>query len=77
MDTGLALIKLYEEKFDVTKFKDEYSCELMKLIEAKAKGERPTIKKFKPKKEKRDLYEQLMHSREMRRGAYSEQRGAA
>src|ERR1700754_31464 len=42
LDMGLALIKQYEEKFDVSKFKDDYHDELLKIIEAKAKGKRPT-----------------------------------
>jgi DNA end-binding protein Ku len=69
MDMGMALINSYAGPFDVSQFKNDYPAELMKIIEAKAKGERPTIKKFKPKKEKGDLYEQLMHSLEMRKGA--------
>jgi len=69
MDMGLALIKTYEEPLKLEKYRNEYPAELMKLIEAKAKGERPTIKKFKPKKEKGDLYEQLMHSLQARKEA--------
>ncbi|GAB3931114.1 non-homologous end joining protein Ku [Mucilaginibacter myungsuensis] len=63
LDVGLALIGQYAEKFDVSKFKDEYHDELLKIIQAKAKGKRPTIKKLKPTKTKgTDLYEQLMQS---------------
>jgi DNA end-binding protein Ku len=63
MDMGLALVNQYAEEFDVSKYKDEYQEKLMKLIEAKAKGKRPTIKKLKPHKEKEDdLYSQLMGS---------------
>jgi DNA end-binding protein Ku len=63
LDMGLALIKQYEEKFDVSKFKDDYHSELLKIIEAKAKGKRPTIKKLKPHTTKNDdLYDQLMQS---------------
>jgi DNA end-binding protein Ku len=69
MDMGLALINSYVEPFDIKKYRNEYPAELMKIIEAKAKGERPTIKKFKPKKPTGDLYEQLMHSLEVRKGA--------
>lgn len=69
MDMGLALINSYAEAFDIKKYRNEYPAELMKIIEAKAKGERPTIKKFKPKKPSGDLYEQLMHSLEVRKGA--------
>ncbi|MXV50662.1 Ku protein [Pedobacter sp. HMF7647] len=63
LDVGLALIDQYTSKFDITKFKDEYHTELLKIIEAKAKGKRPTIKKLKPAKTTGDdLYEQLMQS---------------
>ncbi len=63
LDVGLALIDQYTGPFDITKFKDEYSSELMKIIKAKAKGKRPTIKKLKPKKAASDdLLEQLMQS---------------
>lgn len=63
MDMGLALVNQYAEDFDVSKYKDEYQEKLLKLIEAKAKGKRPTIKKLKPHKEKEDdLYSQLMGS---------------
>jgi DNA end-binding protein Ku len=70
LDVGMALIKQYEETFDVSKFKDEYHSELLKIIEAKAKGKRPTIKKLKPHKTKSDdLYDQLMESLKARKGA--------
>ena len=70
LDVGLALIKQYEEKFDVSKFKDDYHEELLKIIEAKAKGKRPTIKKLKPHKTTNDdLYDQLMQSLNTRKGA--------
>ncbi|MCJ8210640.1 Ku protein [Mucilaginibacter sp. RS28] len=68
LDMGLALINQYSEKFDVSKFKNEYTDELMKIIKAKAKGKRPTIKKLKPVKEPGDdLYDQLMAS--LKKGA--------
>ncbi|MBE7175768.1 MAG: Ku protein [Mucilaginibacter polytrichastri] len=70
MDVAMALIKQYTEKFDISKFKDEYTSELVKIIKAKAKGKRPTIKKLKPKKAKSDdLYDQLMESLKTRKGA--------
>jgi DNA end-binding protein Ku len=70
LDMGLALINQYGEDFDVSKFKDEYSEELLKIIHAKAKGKRPTIKKLKPqKKTGDDLYEQLMQSLNTKKGA--------
>ncbi|GGH17286.1 non-homologous end joining protein Ku [Mucilaginibacter phyllosphaerae] len=70
LDVGLALINQYAEDFDVSKFKDEYNDELLKIIKAKAKGKRPTIKKLKPRKSgSDDLYEQLMESLKSKKGA--------
>src|SRR6201996_2501303 len=70
LDVGLALIKQYEEAFDVSKFHDDYHEELLKIIQAKAKGKRPTIKKLKPHKTKNDdLYDQLMQSLSAKKGA--------
>jgi DNA end-binding protein Ku len=70
LDMGLALIKQYEEDFDVSKFKDDYHEELLKIIQAKAKGKRPTIKKLVPHKTKNDdLYDQLMESLKTKKGA--------
>jgi DNA end-binding protein Ku len=70
LDMGLALINQYAEKLDLAKYKDEYHTELLKLIEAKAKGKRPIIKKLKPKAAKGDdLYDQLMSSLQVKKGA--------
>ena len=70
LDMGLALINQYAEPLDLSKYKDEYHSELLKLIEAKAKGKRPTIKKLKPKAAKGDdLYDQLMSSLAVKKGA--------
>lgn len=70
LDMGLALINQYAEELDLSKYKDEYHTELLKLIEAKAKGKRPTIKKLKPKAAKSDdLYDQLMNSLQVKKGA--------
>jgi len=63
LDVALALIKQYTTDFDIEKYKDTYTSELLKIIKAKAKGKRPTIKKLKIQKAKSDdLYEQLMES---------------
>jgi DNA end-binding protein Ku len=63
LDMGLALINQYAEPLDLSKYKDEYHTDLMNIIEQKAKGKRPTIKKLKPKAAKSDdLYDQLMSS---------------
>lgn len=70
LDIGLALIKQYTEPLDLSKYKDEYHAELLRLIEAKAKGKRPTIKKLKKRASKSDdLYEQLMSSLSSKKGA--------
>lgn len=70
MDVGLALIKQYSGDFDLSSYKDEYSAELLKIIKAKAKGKRATVKKLTPKKAvSDDLYEQLMQSLDEKKGA--------
>ncbi|MET3979743.1 DNA end-binding protein Ku [Mucilaginibacter sp. UYP25] len=70
LDMGLALINQYAEPLDLSKYKDEYHTELLKIIELKAKGKRPTIKKLKPKAAKGDdLYDQLMSSLNVKKGA--------
>ena len=50
MDVGLALIKQYSGDFDLSNYKDEYSAELLKIIKAKAKGKRATVKKLNTQK---------------------------
>jgi len=70
LDMGLALVNQYTGKFEINKFKDEYSHELMKIIEAKSKGKHPTVKKLKPQKASDDnLFDQLMQSLNTRKGA--------
>lgn len=70
IEVGLALIDQYTGPFDIEKFKDEYTSELLKIIKLKAKGKRPTIKKLKPKKAASDdLLDQLMQSLNTRKGA--------
>jgi len=70
LDMGLALINQYAEKFDISKFKDEYNTELLKIIHDKAKGKQAIIKKLKPQKASGDdLYDQLMQSLSNKKGA--------
>lgn len=70
LDVGLALIEQYTSEFKIEQFKDEYRNELLKIIKAKSKGKRPSIKKLKPAKIAGDnLYEQLMESLSSRKGA--------
>ncbi|MBL0913346.1 MAG: Ku protein [Bacteroidia bacterium] len=44
---ALSLIEQYTQPFDIRKFKDEYSAELLKLIKAKASGKKPKARKLK------------------------------
>ena len=70
LDMGLALVNQYSSKFEIEKFKDEYHHELLRIIEAKAKGKRPTIKKLKPQKASDDnLFVQLMQSLNAKKGS--------
>lgn len=70
LDVGLALIKQYTSEFNIASFHDEYSRELLKIIKAKAKGKRATVKKLKPREEPSDdLYGQLMKSLSGKKGA--------
>jgi DNA end-binding protein Ku len=70
LDMGLMLIDQYSDKFDVSKFKDDYNESLLKIIEAKAKGKRAKVKKLTPHKTKSDdLYDQLMDSLKVKKGA--------
>lgn len=63
MDMAIQLIKRHTGEFDISKYKDEYTKELLKIINAKAKGKRPTIRKLKVEKTKSsDLLEQLKAS---------------
>ena len=50
LDMGIALINSYVAPFDVSKFKNEYPAELMKIIEAKARGERQRLKNSSQRK---------------------------
>lgn len=66
---AIALIdQLSSTKFDISKYKDTYSDELMKLIEAKAKGKKipvPTMRVVHSKS--KDLMEQLKASLETKK----------
>lgn len=46
MDMALKLIKSNSKEFDITKFKNEYSKELLKIIKQKSSGKRATIRKI-------------------------------
>jgi DNA end-binding protein Ku len=57
------LIKQYTEKFDIAKYKDTYTDQLMKVIKAKSKGKKAVVKKFKVENTpSKDLMEKLRAS---------------
>ncbi|WP_353125913.1 Ku protein [Parapedobacter pyrenivorans] len=63
MDMAVQLIKQHTGEFNIAQYKDEYGKELMKIIRAKAKGKRPTLRKLKVKATtSTDLLEQLKAS---------------
>jgi DNA end-binding protein Ku len=60
---ALSLIDQYTGKFDIEKFKDEYSASLMRIIKAKAKGKRMASHPLKVvHNTKSDLMDQLKAS---------------
>ncbi len=60
LDMALKLVKQYSAPFDLSKFKDEYSKELLRIIKAKAAGKRKPIKKLRVVRTKdEDLLERL------------------
>jgi len=63
MNMAVELIKRHNRTFDISGYRDEYSKDLMKIIQAKAKGKRPAIRKIQVKNTKAtDLLEQLKAS---------------
>ncbi len=63
MKMALELIKQMTEPFDISKYKDTYTEQLMKLIEARAKGTKPKEPKLRVvHKQAEDLMEQLKAS---------------
>ena len=70
MEMALSLIKQYSASFEPSKFKNEYKDELMRIIEEKSKGKRPTIKKLKiTNSNDKNLLEQLRASLEKNKKA--------
>ncbi len=60
---ALTLIDQYSHEFNINDFKDEYAAALKKVIEAKASGKSPKVKKLKISPQKsQDLMEQLKAS---------------
>ncbi|QBR12942.1 Ku protein [Sphingobacterium sp. CZ-2] len=63
MDMAMQLIKMNSKEFDIKDFKNEYSKELMKIIQQKSKGKRATIRKINVENTKAsDLLEKLKAS---------------
>ncbi len=63
MDMALQLIKMNSQDFDISAFKNEYSKELLKIINQKSKGKRATIRKINVENTKAtDLLEKLKAS---------------
>ncbi len=57
------LVQQYSAPFDISKYKDEYRQELMKIIKAKAGGKKTVVKKMKVVHTKSDeLFDQLKAS---------------
>jgi DNA end-binding protein Ku len=70
IDLAVQLIEQYSKPFDITEYKDTYNDELMKLIEAKAKGKAPKVKKMEVAPTKtQDLMAQLKASLQQSRKA--------
>jgi DNA end-binding protein Ku len=51
---GEQLIAMLEGEFNPDEWKDEYRARVLELVEAKAKGKRPKVEKFKPRKTDED-----------------------
>ncbi|GAA4131420.1 Ku protein [Sphingobacterium kyonggiense] len=63
MDMALQLIKMNSNEFNISRFKNEYSKELLKIINQKSKGKRATIRKINVENTKAtDLLEKLKAS---------------
>ncbi len=67
---ALELVNQYTEVFDISKYKDEYSAALMKLIEQRASGKKPSVRKLKVTYAKTDnLIDQLKASLERKKAS--------
>ncbi|SEN24272.1 DNA end-binding protein Ku [bacterium A37T11] len=63
MDMAVELIKRHSSAFDISKFKDEYNDELLKIIKARAAGKKSKVHKMKVSSTKSsDLIEKLKAS---------------
>ena len=65
---ALSLIDQLSGKFDISQFKDNYTAQIMKVIEAKARGQKLTKKEMQVVHNKsQDLMEQLKQSLEVKK----------
>jgi len=63
LDMATKLVQQYSAPFNISKYKDEYRQELMKIIKAKAGGKKTVVKKMKVVHTKSDeLFDQLKAS---------------
>ncbi|RAJ01632.1 DNA end-binding protein Ku [Chitinophaga skermanii] len=63
LDMAAQLVKQYTSGFDISKYKDEYTAELMKTIKAKASGKKRSVKPMRVVHTAgTDLFEQLKAS---------------
>jgi DNA end-binding protein Ku len=62
LNMAVSLIEQQSAKFDITKYKDTYADDLMKVIKAKAKGTKITVPKMKIVHKSGDLMSQLKAS---------------
>jgi len=70
VDMAESLIKQYSEKFDLSKYRNQYNEQLMKVIKSKSKGKKAVVKKFEVKNTpSKDLMAQLKASLEKRKKA--------
>ncbi len=68
LQMAVSLINQLSGKFDISQYKDTYNAELLKLIEAKAKGQKITAPEMKVVHSKtKDLMEQLKASLDTKR----------
>lgn len=54
LEMGKQLIEGLSGTFDARQYHDEYRARVMELVEAKAKGKRPKVEKFRPRKTSED-----------------------
>lgn len=54
VEMAAQLLKALKGEFDPSQFADEYRARVMDLVETKAKGKKPKVASFRPKKQKED-----------------------